>query len=287
MLAGGTWLLKRAVFALGLALFTLPMAALAQDTPDAGPSPLPAEHYLMVDGLLGGKSYNELSNGATNSGFGVKGAYELPIVGHNWVAQIDFKSLSYKHAANGSLVNGVTFACPANDPGCVTPIGYRTYNAVFSPGPVNYLNAFTATDTTTQIGLGSKIARVERYYLSVGYMIRGFNYLNYPTMSGLGFGLDKLPDVDRPISVYGSFWAYFNVGAKYTGIAAPGLGAFSNYPFTVAYRMFTYRLGATVNLPHTPLFFDIAGAGDRADVSASGPSSAVHGSLALGIGSKF
>jgi hypothetical protein len=35
------------------------------------------------------------------------------------------------------------------------------------------------------------------------------------------------------------------------------------------------------------LFFDIAGAGDRADVSASGPSSAVHGSLALGIGSKF
>jgi hypothetical protein len=280
-------LFKRAVFVIGLALATVPLAALAQAAPDELPSPLPAEHFVMVDVAIAGKTYNELSNGSSTTGFGVRAAAEVPIVGHNWVAQIDYRSYNYKHSANGALPNGITFACPPNDPGCVTPIGYRTYNAAFSPGPVNYLNAFNAQDSTTQIGLGSKIARVERYYLSVGYMFRGFNYLGYPGMNGLGFGLDKLPDVDRAVSVYGNFWAYFNVNGKYTGPTTAALGGFSGYPFTVAYRLFAYRLGVTFNIPKTPLFFDISGVGDRADVSSSGPSSSVHNALFLGVGSKF
>ena len=222
---------KSAILAIGLALAAVPLAAAAQDTPGPQPSPLPPEHFVTVDAAFGGKTYNELSTGSTNSGFGVRAAFEAPIVGHNWVAQIDYHAYSYKHTASGALANGVYAGCPANDPGCVTPIGYKTFDSVFTPGPINYLNGFNATDSTTQIGLGSKIARVERYYLSVGYMIRSFNYLNYPTMSGLGFGLDKLPDVDRAISVYGSFWAYFNVGGKYNAPSATALGAFSGYPF--------------------------------------------------------
>ncbi len=281
-------MLRSAIFAIGLALVAVPLAAAAQDTPGPQPSPLPAEHFVSVDAAFGGKTSNELSNGSTNSGFGVRGVFETPIAGHNWVGQIDYHSYTYKHAANGALANGVYAGCPtANDPGCVTPIGYKTFNSVYTPGPVNYLNAFNATDSTAQIGLGSKIAHVERYYVSVGYMIRSFNYLNYPTMSGLGFGLDKLPDVDRAISVYGSFWAYFNVGGKYDAPASGALGGFANYPFTVAYRMFTYRLGATFAIPKSPIFVDLNGAGDRADVSASGPSSSVHGAFGAGVGLKF
>jgi hypothetical protein len=280
-------LFKHAVFAIGLALVAAPLAAAAQSAPDVQPSPLPAERFVMVDAAVAGKTYNELSNGSSTSGFGVRAAAEVPIVGHNWVAQIDYRSYNYHHPANGALPNGITFACPAGDPGCVTPIGYRTFNTVFTPGPVNYVNAFNAQDSSTQIGLGSKISRVERYYLSVGYMFRGFNYLGYPGMNGLGFGLDKLPDVDRALSVYGNFWAFFNVNGKYNAPSSAALGGFANYPFTVAYRMFTYRLGATLNIPHTPLFLDVSDAGDRADVSANGPSSSVHNALMIGVGSKF
>jgi hypothetical protein len=106
-------------------------------------------------------------------------------------------------------------------------------------------------------------------------------------MSGLGFGLDKLPDVDRAVSVYGNFWVYFNVNGKYNAPASATLGGFAGYPFTVAYRVFAYRLGATINLPKTPLFFDIAGVGDRSDVTSAAPSASVHGELLVGIGSKF
>ena len=118
-------------------------------------------------------------------------------------------------------------------------------------------------------------------------MFRGFNYLGYPGMNGLGFGLDKLPDADRMLSVYGNFWAFFNVNGKYNTPANAALGGFAGYPFTVAYRMYTYRLGATVKIPSTPLFLDISDVGDRADVSASGPSNAVHNALMLGVGTKF
>jgi hypothetical protein len=275
------------MFAIGLALVAFPAAAMAQETPGPLPSPLPAEHFAVVDAAIAGKTHNELSNGETTTGFGVRAVYELPIVGHNWVAQIDYHGNTYHHTANGALANGITFACPANDPGCVTPIGTKTFNSVLSPGPANYLNAVSATDSTTQLSFGSKISRVERYYISAGYMIRSFNYLNYQTMSGLGFGLDKLPDVDRAVSVYGGFWVFFNVNGKYNAPSTAALGGFSGYPFTVAYRMFTYRLGATINIAKSPFFLDISGVGDREDVSSAAPSAAMHNVLQIGVGAKF
>jgi len=128
----------------------------------------------------------------------------------------------------------------------VTPIGFQTYNRVFTPGPVNYVNAFNASDTTTQIGFSTKIAPVERYYVGVGYLFRGTNAPGYPSEGGLGFGIDKLPDVDRAFSLYGNFWLFFNAGGKYTAPATAALGGFSGYPFTVSYRVYTYRLGGDV-----------------------------------------
>ena len=60
----------------------LTLAAAAQD---AKPTPAPPEHFVMIDGAVTGKTFNELAPGAS-----------------------------------------LTFACPAGNPGCVTPIGYQT-----------------------------------------------------------------------------------------------------------------------------------------------------------------
>jgi hypothetical protein len=268
---------------MGLAFAALPSAALA----DGGaPVPAPPERFVMADGAVTGQTYNELSPGSSTTGWGIRAVDELPIIGHNWVAQVDYRSYNYQHTAPAGL-QGIRFGCPAGNSGCVTPIGYQTYNRAFNPGPANYVNSFSAQDSTTQIGLGSKIAPIERFYVSVGYVFKASNYLGYPTESGMGFGLDKLPDVDRALSLYGNFWMFFNVNGAYTGPTSAGLGGFSGYPFTVAYRLYTYRLGATFSVPKTPFFVDLSDVGDRADVSAAGPSDSTHNMLFLGAGVKF
>ncbi len=284
------------IFGFVLALAAVPVAASAQlavPTPapteaPAPPAPTPApEHFLSIGGGVTGKTFNELAPGTNTGGYGLRAVYELPIIGHNWAAQVDYRSYNYTHSANGALANGITFACPAGDPGCVTPVGYQTYDRTFTPGPMQYLNTFNAQDTTTQIGLGSKIAPYERYYISAGYIFRGFNYLSYPVQSGFGVGLDKLPDVDRALSVYGGFWEYFTVHSNYTGPVNAGLGALSGQQFDVNYRVFAYRFGATLNVPNTKFFIDLADVGDRADSVGNGPSSAQHNTVLIGAGAKF
>lgn len=257
----------------------------AQD--DARPTPAPPEKFVMVDGAITGKTYDEFAPGATTSGFGVRAAAEVPVIGHNWMAQIDYRQYNYPHASTGAFANGITQACPAGNPGCVTPIGYQTYDAAISPAPVKFVNAFGVNDSTTQFGIGTKIAPVERYYLSVGGVIRGTNASGYPTESGMGFGIDKLPDTDRLWSFYGNFWLYFNVNGNATGPTSAALGSLSGYPFTVAYRLYAYRFGVTVSLPRTPIFLDISDVGDRADGSANAPSAAAHNALFMGAGAHF
>jgi len=274
---------KIAFFCLGLLLAAAPLAAVADDSP----TPAAPEHFLNIDGAVSGKTYNELAPGTSTGAFGIRAAAEVPVLGHNWVAQIDFRSYNYSHQALGTTANGITFACTPGDPGCVTPIGFQTYNRVFTPGPVNYVNAFNASDTTTQIGFSTKIAPVERYYVGVGYLFRGTNAPRYPSEGGLGFGIDKLPDVDRAFSLYGNFWLFFNAGGKYTAPATAALGGFSGYPFTVSYRVYTYRLGATFSIPKTPLYLDLSDVGDRADITSAAPSDATHNALFLGVGLKF
>jgi hypothetical protein len=288
-------LFKSLLFGFVLALLVVPAAASAQiAVPTPAPSEAPVvratptpERFLEVGGVVTGKTYNEIAPGTTTSGFGLRAVDEIPIIGHDWAAQVDYNSYNYTHGANGALPNGITFACPAGDPGCVTPVGSQLYDRTLSPGPEQYLNAFNAQDTTTQIGLGSKIAPYERYYISAGFIFRGFNYLSYPVQSGFGVGLDKLPDVDRTFSVYGGFWDFFTVHSLYTGPTAAGLGALSGYTFNLNYRVFTYRLGATFTIPNTAFFVDLSDVGDRADSVGNGPASAQHNALLIGAGAHF
>jgi hypothetical protein len=277
-------LFKIAFFCVAFTLVGLPLAVLADD---AVPTPAPPERFVTIDGAITGKTYNELAPGASTGGWGIRAAAEVPVIGHNWAAQIDYRQYNYQHTAPATMPNGLTFACPAGNPGCVTPIGYQTYNRVFSPGPANFVNSQSAQDSTTQLGFGSKIAPVERFYLSVGYVFKNSNYLGYPGQSGMGFGIDKLPDVDRALSFYGNFWIYFNVNGAYTGPTSAALGTLSGAKFTVAYRLYAYRFGLTYAIPHTPVFVDVSDVGDRADVSSAGPSDAVHNALFMGAGVKF
>lgn len=74
------------------------------------------------------------------------------------------------------------------------------------------------------MGVGLKVSDPGRYYVSLGYVFRGVNYLSYPVESAFGAGLDTLPDLDRTLSFYGNIWFFFNVHGVYTGPTSAALG---------------------------------------------------------------
>jgi len=276
-----------------LALAALPVVANAADAPVPAPTPAPTssptlERFLAVDGAVAGITYNEVSPGRTTTGFGVRGGAEFNGLGHTFFGQVSYRSYSYQHSAAGTTANGLVFGCPTSgDQGCITPIGAQVYDNAFSPGPVSYLNATTAQDSTTQIGLGVQVAN-PRLYASLGYVFRTFNFLNYPGQSGFGAGLDLPPSLDRTFSVYGDIWFFFRVHAGYTGPSSAALGTYSAYPFSLDYHMYTYRVGATYRIGNSPLFADISTVGERADpTSQVAPLSQTHNVLAIGAGLRF
>jgi hypothetical protein len=281
--------LKRFVFALSIVFLGLTGVASAQSSPAPGPAPTPMvrEKFVVIDGGFGGKTYNELSPGNSTTALAIRGAVEAPVIGHTWMAAFDYTTWQYTHHANANLGAGIVSNCPAGDPGCVTPIGFATINVTSPTHVALFVPGLSATDTQTHIGLSSKISKDQRYYIGAGYLFKTENYGGYPSLSGFGLGIDKLPDFDTPLSFYGSFWQYADMQGTFGGYNSPLIGASSGRGFSLEYKMYTYRLGINASFKNSPLFVEANIAGDRADARNNAPSDIAHGALFLGAGVHF
>ncbi|MDQ6924916.1 MAG: copper amine oxidase N-terminal domain-containing protein [Candidatus Eremiobacteraeota bacterium] len=265
-------------------------------TPSPTPTPVarnPYEHYIVGDYIFSPKVYNEFSPG--NKGVGgsyhLAGVVEFPAFGLPWMLEGDYRSWSYNHNSgippNAFLV-GDGNPCPhssftaaqtpaAGDQGCVTVIGAYGQTAVPS---------FTARDTDFDGRLGLKIAE-PRIYIGVGYLHREENY-GYPKQNGFGFGAEKLPDLDQPLSVYGSIWYYPSISGNFTfpaGSTPPGLAPGSVDKFQQ--RFLKYQIGGTLNLGNSGLFLDAGFLGDSIKGKNLSPSDASHAGGFIGLGIKF
>jgi hypothetical protein len=163
------------------------------------------------------------------------------------------------------------------DQGCVTVIGAYGQTAVPS---------FTARDTDFDGRLGLKIAS-PRIYIGVGYLHREENY-GYPKQNGFGFGAEKLPDLDQPLSVYGSIWYYPSISGNFTfpaGSVPPGLPPGSVDKFQQ--RFLKYQVGGTLSLGNSGLFLDAGFLGDSIKGKNLSPSDASHAGGYVGLGIKF
>lgn len=278
--------MKRLFFACLSGLFlALAGVAAAQSAPAPAASPPALERFVTIDAAVSSKVYNELSPGNSAGVLDLRGFAELPaVLGHGVLVQGEYQQWRYQHAANGGFAAGIVQNCPGSNPGCVLPIGYKTYDANLAVPVELYVPAFTATDTESHVGVSLKVSSDQRYYVGIGYLFRSANYLNYPSQSGFGVGLDKLPDLDRQLSFYGSFWDYADVAGTYRGAISPLLGTFSGTPFSLEYRLYTYRVGGTYSFANSPLFIDLNYAGDRADIRNNAPSDVSHSAVSLGLG---
>lgn len=236
--------------------------------PTVAPTPTPApvatpykDIFVAGDYIFDPKVYNEFSPGNTGKGgsYSVRGAWEFDAFSLPWMVAGNFSQYQYPHNC-----------ASATDPQClVTTIG-RT-GQTFVP-------AFTAKESDFDGRLGLKVAD-PRIYVGVGYLWRTTNY-GYPSQTGFGFGVEKLPDLNQALSFYGSAWYYPRVKGNFTD---PGTGI----GYTLAYRILKYQIGGTYVFGNSPVFLDLGWMGDNGRNQTNAPGDFSHNGPYLGLGIKF
>ena len=243
-------------------------------SPTTAPTPVPVagpyqDHFVAGDYIIEPKVYNEFSPGnkGKSGSYAIRGALEFNVLGLPWMIAGDFRQYQYPH--NCSTAAG---AAPL-DPQClVTVIGGQGQT---------YVPAFTARDTDVDARLGLKVAD-PHIFIGVGYLWRTTNY-GYPKQTGVGFGVEKLPDLNHAFSLYGSAYYYPNLKATCdTNVCPTG-------PYSLEYRVLKYQVGATVDLggSSVPVFLDLGWLGDTGRNKANAPSDFTHNGPYVGLGIHF
>jgi len=226
-------------------------AAPPSPTPTPSPPPRPVTHYekfVAGDYLFAPSVYNNLDPGTNGKdSFEGKAAAEFPLFNIPWMLEGDYTSIRYPHDSNGSPLGT---SCATFVSGCANGIGAQ--------GEV-YVPSFQARNDDFEGRFGLKVAD-PRIYIGIGYLFRNTNYEGgaFETqMHGFGGGLDKLPDLDQPFSLYGSVFYYPSVTTNSNQNL--GNGNFGE----VQYRILKYKIGATVGVGKSPIFLDLGFLGDR------------------------
>jgi len=232
-------------------------------SPTVAPTPEPVtkktsyERYVIGDYLFKPKVYDEFNNGSTtgsNASWGAKGAIEFPLFNLPWMLEGDYRQERFP---NG---NGTVFL--PNNGG----VGF------------NY-PSFTVRSHDFDGRFGLKVAD-PRIYVGVGYLFRSSNEA-YPSVRGLGFGIEKLPDLDQELSVYGSAYYYPSARSHDTYLDQAG---FSD---TIGYRVLKYAIGGTYSPKKGPVFLDFGWEGERGNVKENAISSYTTNGPFVGLGVHF
>jgi hypothetical protein len=290
----------------------MPVPPLATPAPTPVPTPTPApaarhnEVFVAGDFLISPKLYNEASPGNTATGsYDVRGAAEFSLFGLPAMIEGDYRHYRFQHTANqivgacapatpgvtgcGTVIGNQVYntgLCPsATDPGCVTVAGYQNIIAFNGLGQA-YVPAFTGQEDEGDVRLGVRVFE-PRVYIGAGYLAKTYNYLGYPRISGAGFGITKLPDLDQPFSLEGSAWYYPSLSGRYTYPTSPFLGPLSGTTIPFSYAYWKYRAGATLSLGRSGIFVGAGYAGERANARSNAPANTTVNGPYAGLGVHF
>jgi hypothetical protein len=226
------------IFAIAAAICiaTSTTAAQAQDAapaPDATPSPAPKKHeyYLSGDYLFSTTSTSEFSPYGTGSRPGFAGRIGA-----------DF---DVKHFA---VMGEATYDRFSYDSTTVPSFDARN------------------TDWDARVGVGLQKPKL---FLVASYAQRSNNY-GFPNLQGYGFGVEKLADYSRPLSVFGSYLWYPHFAA---GNA-------------LAYGFWKYQAGMSFNFRSTvvPVSLEVGYMGDYGYNKLNAPSNVTSDGVFAGIG---
>ena len=230
--------------------------------PTPAPTPTPApqkpayyDKFVVGDYNISPTVYNEFSPGNKGSGsYTGRAGIEVPLLGLTWMAEGDWRHWSYTTTA-----------------GPVTTIGATGQTLVPS---------FTAHEDDVDARLGIRVAD-PRIYIAASYMWRQNNY-GYPQLNGVGFGAEKLPDLDQAITVYGSAYYFPSLQGTFSAAVAPPGG-------TLAYRAFKYEIGIDWNFigPSFPVYLDLGFLGNQYNNKVNAPANINQYGPYVGLGLHF
>ncbi len=243
----------------------MPLLALSPATPTpAQPPPAPAyDRYLTFDYLPALRAYNELSPGNVgNRSTEEHAAIEFSLFRFHLVALGGFNLFDYPHEQDSPVP--VDCASHPNEEGCVEVIG---------DGGRVFIPAFNVNDYELEAGLGFRIAP-DHWYVTADYIYSATNFGD-PDLLGGGFGIQKLPDLDRQFSLYGRVNYYPEISNPHI------LGAIAGH--ALSYHYLKYEVGATWRLPKS-FFANLAYGCDEHYNRSNAPANASLCGPQVGVG---
>ena len=249
--------------------------------PTVAPTPTPApvvapknEYFVAGDYIFSPKVYNEFSPGNSGkSSYGVHGAAEFNVFNLPWMVEGDYRQFQYPHNTGafglGTPCNLPPPAGAQGDQGCVTTIG-RT-GQTFVP-------AFEAKNYDVDARLGLKVAD-PRIYIGVGYIWTSNNY-GYPKENGVGFGAEKLPDLNHPLSVEGNIYYYPSIKGSFTD-PSTGVG------YSLQYNLLKYMAGLTYSIGKAGVYLEAGYLGESWNNKSNAPVNQTFNGPFAGLGIHF
>ena len=235
--------------------------------PPPTPTPQPVatpyrDLYVAGDYIISPKVYNEFSPGNTgNNSWAARGAFEFNLLNIPWMIEGNYEQYGYPHNCGMATQKS-------------SPLDPQCYVAVIGGGGSSWVPAFNARDQDVDVRIGIRVLN-PRVYIGVGYLWRSSNY-GYPNMNNVGFGIEKLPDLEVPLSFYGSFWYYPNIQGNY---APTGL--------KLQYTLYKYQVGINYVLGKSPVFLDLGWMGDALNNKLNAPVNYTADGPYAGLGIKF
>ena len=242
-----------------------PSAAPPPPPPPPTPRPLLGEAFVAGDYIFSPSVYNEFNPGSRsnggNGGYAVRGGGEFSLGNIPFMLEGAYEYWPYPH--NCTTVNGVDQA------DCyVTTIGSRgSYG----------LPSVRLNDQNIDVRFMGRIVQ-PRIYFGVGYLWLRTSY-GYPNMNGVGFGAEKVPDLNQALSLFGSIWYYPSV----SGTAMFQVNGM-NQSETLAYNVTKFQIGATYVIGNSPVFREAGWMGDVWNAKQNAPINRTYTGPFAGIG---
>jgi len=221
-------------------------------------------NFLQV-AVTAPKNYNEFSAGQyCPESYLVNGAYAFGNSG--FAVKVDYRQDAYVTNDNFVDTSGNHFT------------RFETID-----GGIAFTPVFLARQSSLDGRLEYRVAE-PRVYIGAGYLQTADNY-GYPHLSGLGFGVEKLPDLRSGLSLAGSAFFYPNATGNYTvaGPTSPNFGR----TFRQAYDILKFDVGLALDFGHSPVYIQGGFSGDHYIAKQNAPIGQTHDGPYAGLGLKF
>jgi Copper amine oxidase N-terminal domain len=246
-----------------------PMATVAPTSssiPAQAPALTPASSIAFVAAAFSARNnYNEFASGQhCNQSFLISAAFAP--ANSRWAGKLDYRQDAYVTNSSVTDLLGNQYT------------GFSTIDGGYAYTPV-----FLAKQTSIDARLEYQVAN-PRLYVGLGYIETGNNY-GYPRLTGLGVGVEKLPELRPGISYFGSAFYYPSATGNFT-VASPGSSNLG-VSYRQQYQITKLDIGLALVLRNFPVYLYGGFSGDQYTAKQNAAIGQTHDGPYLGLGVKI